>query len=467
MRIRLLKLVEDLRASYWFIPSLMALGSLVLAYVMIQVDQRVNDSLIEGIGWIYTGGPQGARAVLSTIAGSMITVAGVVFSITIVALTLASQQFGPRLVSSFMRDRSVQVVLGTFIATFLYCLMVMRTIVGEEDSVVVPQISVTVGVGLALASLGVLIYFIHHASVSIQAPHVIAAVAHELHEGIDKLFPQQIGEDEREEREDEAKGRIPEHFERDARPIRAEHNGYIEAVDQDGLMKIATEHDLLICLEQRPGDFAMKGEVIARAWPPDRLNDELADKLHGLFAFGRRRTETQDVRFSIDQLVEVAVRALSPGINDPFTAITCLDHLGAALVHLAERRVPSPYRFDDDGRMRVIAPDGLRFRDAADAAFNQIRQNSASIPAVSIQMLKVIAAAMKLIHTAEQQDTLLHHATLVREASREEISLEADREELDERFRRVLEVLEKQRRSPGSKTIRVHPALEPLREHTG
>ena len=449
MKIRLVKLVEDLRASYWFIPSLMALGSLVLAFVMIQVDQRVDDSLVEGIGWVYTGGAEGARSVLSTIAGSMITVAGVVFSITIVALSLASQQFGPRLLNSFMRDRSVQIVLGTFIATFLYCLMVMRTIVGEQDSVVVPQISVTVGVVLALASLGVLIYFIHHTSVSIQAPHVIAAVAHELHHGIDKLFPQQIGEGEPEERGDEAKA--SELFERDARPIRAKHNGYIEAVDQDGLMELATEHDLLICLEQRPGNFAMRGEVIACAWPPDRLNNELAEKLHGLFAFGRRRTETQDIRFSIDQLVEVAVRALSPGINDPFTAMTCLDHLGAALVHLAERRIPSPYRYGEDGALRVIAPSGLSFRHATDAAFNQIRQNSASVPAVSLRLLEVIAAVMELTHTEEQRAALLHHATLIRQGSCEEISLKADREDLDERFERVIEILETQRRSPDFK----------------
>ncbi len=148
---------------------------------------------VDKLGWIYTRGPDGARAVLSTIAGSMITVAGVVFSVTIVALSLASNQFGPRLLRNFMRDRGNQIVLGTFVATYLYCLLVMRTVQGMDGSQFVPHLSVTVAILMAVASLGVLIYFIHHVAVSIQAPELIANVAHELHEAIDRLFPEELG----------------------------------------------------------------------------------------------------------------------------------------------------------------------------------------------------------------------------------------------------------------------------------
>ncbi len=187
---RLAQLWESLRTSYWFVPTVMTAGAVGLSFASVHLDQVVKAEWVRAVGWIWAGSPEGARQVLSTIAGSMITVAGVAFSITIVALTLASTQFGPRLLRNFVRDLGNQVVLGTFVSTFVYCLLVLRTVRGGDVAEFVPYLSVTLGVAFALASLGVLIYFIHHVSGAIQAEHLIASVADELEDAIERMFPE-------------------------------------------------------------------------------------------------------------------------------------------------------------------------------------------------------------------------------------------------------------------------------------
>jgi uncharacterized membrane protein len=190
--VKLSKVWDSLHSSYWFIPTLMAAISIILAWAMLTVDRTGGTP---NWWWIYTGGTDGARSLLSSVAGSMVSVVATAFSITIVALQLASSNFGPRLLRNFMQDTGNQIVLGTFIATFIYCLLVLRTIHGEGDgySFFVPQLSVTVGTVLAIASMGVLIYFIHHASTIIQASHVITQVSGDLDKTIDRLFPEKIG----------------------------------------------------------------------------------------------------------------------------------------------------------------------------------------------------------------------------------------------------------------------------------
>lgn len=192
---RLRALWEYLRGTYWAVPSAMAVAAAGLSFGAIQLDEFTTTTVLDRLSWVYTGGPEGARAVLSTIASSMITVAGVTFSITIVALTLASQQFGPRLLRNFLRDPGNQIVLGTFVSTFIYCLLVLRTVRGSDEEEFVPHLAVTLGVGLAMLSLGVLIYFIHHVATSIQAARIIANVAEDLEGAINQLFPDSVGED--------------------------------------------------------------------------------------------------------------------------------------------------------------------------------------------------------------------------------------------------------------------------------
>ncbi|RJQ83634.1 MAG: DUF2254 domain-containing protein, partial [Desulfobacteraceae bacterium] len=246
MRMHLLKYWERVRSSFWFVPAIMACGSVALVFVTVAIDERMTGSWLQGISWVYTGGAEGASAVLGTIAGSMMTIAGVVFSMTLVALTLASSQFGPRLLRNFMSDTSNQVVLGTFVATFLYCLLVLRTIRHTEEDAFVPHLSVTLGVLFAIVGMGVLIYFIHHVSVSIQADEIVARVGAELIEGIERLFPEQIGRENPGSAAESGGADIPASFDAQARPVKAAGDGYLQFIDTDALMHLATQEDLLL-----------------------------------------------------------------------------------------------------------------------------------------------------------------------------------------------------------------------------
>jgi uncharacterized membrane protein len=407
---RLLKLWDALRSSYWFVPALMAAGAVVLAFGMVAVDHRVTESVVEEIGWFYTGGADGARAMLSTIASSVITVAGVVFSITIAALTLASSQFGPRLLRNFMRDLGNQLVLGTFVATYLYCLLVLRTVRGTDGSDFVPNLSVTVAVLLASASLGVLIYFIHHIARSMQASQVIAAVSADLHDGIDSLFPAELGRDHGGDERRPVDG-LPHDSDTGGQAINAGRDGYLQFIYDDTLMDLAREHDLVVRLLRRPGDYVVRGSALARVWPGGRADAKLCRQLSETMSLGSERTPLQDVQFAVDQLTEVALRAMSPGINDPFTAIACIDRLGSALARLGTRRMPSAYRSDDEGRVRVIAAP-VGFEEVLDRAVGPISDHARDMasPQVVDRLRQTLLTVADLTSEPGRRAALLRHA---------------------------------------------------------
>jgi uncharacterized membrane protein len=436
------KLWDSLHSSFWFVPTLMLVLALGLSFITIGIDQSAETNIIKQLGWAYSLGPNGSRAILSAIAGSMMSVATTAFSITIVALQLASSQFGPRLLRNFMRDTGNQVVLGTFISTFVYCLMVLRTINGVGENEFVPHLAVTVGIGLAIASIGVLIYFIHHSAASIQVDQVIKKVGDDLDKTIDRLFPKQIGSGASQQSAAESLANIPADFDGLSRAIQAPKSGYIQAIDDDQLMQIATEHNLLLRVEQRPGRFVVKGSQLIRVFPEEKLNKQLAAKIADTFVLGIQRTEQQDLEFSIDQLVEIAARALSPGINDPFTAIRCIDQLSAALCHLAQREIPSSYRYDDRQRLRVIA-ELIAFSDAIDAAFNQIRQYGQSSVAVTMRLLEAIATIAAFTHRELDRTALQRHADAIERGSHAGIKEELDLQDVKGRYLIAVKAIER------------------------
>jgi uncharacterized membrane protein len=382
MRARLLRLADHLRESYWFLPSIMAVGALLLALAMVYIDSHDGSHWMDRIPWLYAARPDGARSLLSSIGGSMIGVAGTTFSVTIAAVVYASGQYGPRLLSNFMSDRGNQVTLGTFIATFLYSLVVVRTIrsPGEAagEMAFVPQLAVLVGVLLVLCSIALLIYFIHHVPSRIHINSVIERIGDRLISEIDHRFPVFVGQP-LDEKVDDA--RIPDAFRPDASVaaierragVRVKDTGYIQLIDEDALINTARANGLILRLQYQSGDFTHRGSVLVEAWPAEALDDAAASALRGAFAIGSRRTALQDLRFLIDELVEIAARALSPGVNDPFTANSCLDWLGAALADLARRDLPSRLRADDDGQLRVITHP-LTFNGFIDRAFGALAQ---------------------------------------------------------------------------------------------
>jgi uncharacterized membrane protein len=437
--VKISKLWDQLHSSYWFIPAVMAVVATALAFTMLNLDRTGKVNI--DYWWVYTGGADGARSLLGSVAGSMISVAATAFSITIVALQLAASNFGPRLLRNFMQDTGNQIVLGTFIGTFIYCLLVLRTIHGEGDGYeqYVPQLSVTVGTLLAIISISVLIYFIHHASTIIQASHVIQNVSEDLHSAIERLFPKKIGHGEPEYRQGVEE--IPMSFEEEALPIRASGTGYLQAIDDEELMKIACKHNLLIRLQTRPGKFLVQGGDLVLVFPGEKVNKKLTKQINDAFILGKERTEQQDVEFPIDQLVEIALRAISPGINDPFTAIRCIDRINAGLCHLVQRDFPSSYRYDNNKRLRIIAK-GVDFQGLVDRAFNQIRQYGKSDAGVTIRLLETIATIAIYTNNSKYCKALRHHAEKILQDSHEGLSQEQDRKDVQERYHTVIKALD-------------------------
>lgn len=432
MRAKLRHAWGRLRASFWFLPAGMAAAAVALAMAAVAADRSpLVAPWLWRQGWIYAGGAEGARAVLEAVAGSMITIAGVVFSITLVALTLASSQFGPRLLRNFMRDTANQAVLGTFVATFLYCLLVLRTIRRDDESAFVPHLSVTLGVALAVLSLGMLIYFIHHVAVSIQADELAARVAADLSAAIDRLFPAELGRSPGPARPAEAPAGP-------GRPVRSAGDGYVTAVDADGLLELARRADAVIRLERRPGDYVIAGAVLAVVWAAGPAA-ELDGGVNEAFVLGDQRTTEQDAVHAVNQLVEMAVRALSPGVNDPFTAVVCIDRLGSALARLAGRPRPSPHRLDEAGRLRVIAP-AVTFAEVADAALGPIRQQARGSALATGRLLEAVAAVAERADQPGDRAALRRHADLIAR-NQEALCEEDDRAAVQRRYQQACRLL--------------------------
>jgi len=422
----------------------MAFLAAALAAIAIELDNALAEDWLQRLGWSYSGGAEGASLLMGTVAGSMIAIAGTVFSMTLVALSLASSQLGPRLLRNFMRDTANQVVLGTFVATFVYCLLVLRTIRRADEIAFVPHLAVSIGVLLAMVSIGVLIYFIHHVSVSIQADEVVANVGRELDHGIDRLFPGQLGQQESTASSAPGESGLSAAFARESRPVGALEDGYLQLIDADALMALASEEDLLLRLERRPGHYIVKGRAMVMVWPGDRVTEALVEKVNDAFVLGNQRTASQDVEFSFHQLVEIAVRALSPGINDPFTAIACIDRLGSGLCRLARRDMPSTRRFDDNGQLRLVAP-GPRFAGIVDTAFNQIRQSARSNPAVAIRMLNAIAQIADHVHRAPDATCLQRQADMILRGALQAVPEADDVLAVEEAFAAATQALRKHR----------------------
>lgn len=290
--------------------------------------------------------------------------------------------------------------------------------------------------------MGVLIFFIHHVSVSIQANEIVARVGRELIERIERLFPETI-------EQGAGAPRIPkappdadflDRFDREARPIGSTGDGYLQFVDGDALMALAVQEDVVIRLVRRPGHYVVATRPLALVSPGGRITDHLMERVNAAFALGNQRTSGQDIEFEVNQLVEIAIRALSPGVNDPFTAMTCVDHLGSALCLLAQRDMPSPYRHDTQDQLRVIRPV-FTFPDITDAAFNQIRQYGRFSTAVTIRLLETIAEVAGSVHQAEHRVALLRHAKMIARGAGGGLLEDEDRQDVEERFQAASQLL--------------------------
>ena len=339
-----------------------------------RIDKAAADGVISLPAWLNTGGPDAARSILTAIAAAVITVVGVVFSITIVALTLASTQFGPRMLRNFIRDVGTQLTLGTFVATFVFCILALGSVSSPPAEEFVPHVSVSVALGLTLVDLGVLIYFIHHVAKSIQITEVISGIAGDLGRAL-RTVASEAAEAAatqpsvlRALSPAEANRRLDEQ----GAEISATTSGYLQAIDHRRLVKIAARSGALMRIVHRPGHFVVKGRPLAIVWPADASPD-IERALRRAHVVGSNRTLAQDLQFAIDQLVEIAIRALSPAVNDTYTAITCIDWLGDAMCKLVSSGLPDGIYRDDHGEIRVIEV-ALSYDRVINRAFDKIRQ---------------------------------------------------------------------------------------------
>ncbi|HEY7013095.1 MAG TPA: DUF2254 domain-containing protein [Streptosporangiaceae bacterium] len=424
---------EVLRTSLWFVPALEVVAAVVLFVGTIVADRAAYHGDFAVPGWVISGSADAARQILTTIAAAIITVVGVVFSIILVTLTLASTQFGPRMLRNFIRDRGTQLTLGTFVATFVYAALVLASIGVGSHGEFVPHISVTITVGLMVADLAVLIYFIHHTAVSIQLPQVIASIAADLTEAIRE---QGSGNPEPHPKTGPTAVELVARTEADGAVLLAPASGYLQFIQHEKLIQLATKANAVINLEHRPGHFLVRGHRFATVWPPEAapLVRQALGRAH---IVGPYRTLSQDVSFGIDQLVEIALRALSAAINDTFTALTCIDWLGENLCKIVAQWHPARVHRDERGFIRVIAAEPSYDR-LVQRSFEKLRQSSLGQPAVMIRLLDALARIMAETTSEGQRRVLLEQAQMINRACERSVPEASDRADIQRPYEAVL-----------------------------
>ena len=428
---------EVLRTNLWLVPGIEVLAAIVLFAGTLSLDRAAYHGDFGLPSWVITGSGDAARQILAALAAAIITVVGVVFSIILVTLTLASTQFGPRMLRNFIRDRGTQLTLGTFVATFVYDMLVLVSIGPGAHGEFVPHIGVTVTLALMVADLAVLIYYIHHTATSIQLPHVIASIARDLSEAIDEqgghdtvggLVAGPTGAE------------LARYMQSAGGVVRAPASGYLQFIRHDILVHIAAEADAVVALDYRPGHFLVQGHPYATVWPPSaagRVTEALA-KAH---ITGPIRTLTQDISFGIDQLVEIAIRALSPAVNDTFTALTCIDWLADSLCKIAVRWHPARVHRDHAGFIRVITADPS-YERLVQRAFEKIRQAGEGMPAVMIRQLEALTKIIKDTTNTGQRQVLLDQAAMISRAIERSVPEDSDRADISRRYTDLLAAID-------------------------
>jgi uncharacterized membrane protein len=434
---------EALRTTFWFVPTVLVVVAAVIFAVSFAIDIAAYYHHLQLPFWLHLGSADAGRDVLIAIAAAIITTVGVVFSVTILALTLASQQFGPRMMRNFVRDFGNQFTLGIFVASFVYSVLALGSISSYPHPHFVPHLCIAVAEILLLLDLAVLIYFINHIASSIQLPAVIAGIAHDLDVAIDKEFP--VRDDEinpdavisardlriQLQRPDE----LLDALERRGGVILAAKSGYLQFVGYAQLTKIARLLDATIRLDYRPGHFIVAGQPIAKVFPQGAAQ-QVEAALAKSHVTGPHRTLMQDPVFAIDQLVEIAIRALSPAVNDTFTALTCLDWLSEGLCRLSQRELTNDLYRDEEGRIRLISA-GWSYDRMIKRAYDKIREAANGMPAVYIRMLDTISVVANATSSQLQRDALINQSEMIMRGAEATVEEPNDLEDIKVRFDRA------------------------------
>lgn len=423
MLARLRPVWELLTTSLWFVPGLLIVGAGLAAWLAVTtpIDPSGDDA---PLWWLHSGSADDAATLLSSLLTSMITMATLAVSITMVVLALAAGQLGPRLIRSFMADKRTQVMLGFLLATIVYLVLVLRIVSDGTRENNVPHLAVTLGTALVLICVGVLLLFVHHLARSIVADTVIDRVGRALDRAIDNMLPD-ADPAIRDTQPPPTTGRT-------GAPVSLRRGGYVQAITYSGLVNCAHQAEARIALYFRPGQHLLPGGCHGHVEPASAFDEAMEKQIAEAIIIGAQRTAAQDLEFAIRQLVEVALRALSPGVNDPYTAIAVIDRLGLALAHIMACGTATGVWLDDEGVVRVTGETST-FRGLVEEAFNQIRQAGAGSPAILIRIQATLARLAEHARHQDHRSVLGAHVDLIAAAGRRSIAESHDLMALEKR----------------------------------
>jgi len=453
---RLRNLWQQLIGSYWFIPTTCVIVGLLLAPLLLTVDQYFDREAVKQIAFAFTGNDDSARAIMTSIAGAVLGVAGTTFSITIAVLSMASSQFGPRLLRNFLTDTANQLVLGAFIGTFSYSLLVLKSIHKYDVALGVPQLAVTFAIIMAIVCALLLVYFVQHMVHAIQASHVIQGASNEAVKNIHYWYGAHC---------DIQHQRDIEHHDLEAfhtwpaTPIYPPSSGYVQQIYLESLITLTQEYGGMVHIHVNTGDYVTDQNVIGYFYQrpanhpsnqrltvtphlavlPRAPDGDFWQRFAGCLRLEQRLAHSNDISYSLSQMTEIAVRALSPGINDPKTAVNCVQSLTSCLSIMMRRQPPTPYHFyiptpetdtkesrtlEQTQRPAILAVVTYvpMISDFINVSLGEIRRYAAT----DLMVLKALCQAMVNLNYScvnhAQQQTLLHELDLIKRAGEENLS---------------------------------------------
>jgi uncharacterized membrane protein len=422
---------QQLQESLWFVPGLLVITAIGLAGGLIEFDANTSWNGTKQYPLLFGVGAEGSRGMLTAIAGSMLTVAALAFSLTLTTITQVSSQYSPRLLRNFMADRINQIVMGYFVAIFTYCLIVLGTIRGTDENKFVPGTAVLVGLILALGGVAALILFIHHIAESLQTGTIVRHIHQETVDAIKSLYPDKFGDPI----DDPEETKTALEYSNDNtgwHPVVSSHTGYLQRINTDGLLQWAIEHKVVLRIDRDMGAFVGENSVIFSVRSgmerPDPDEADWPDDLIKYVSIGRNRNISQDVSFGIQQLVDIALKALSPGINDTTTAVMAVDYLGAIVSQLAHRDFPTPLRSDGKHlRVFVLSAD---FEGYIRLAFDLVRINAKGNHAVLRRIIQALALISDCIVDENRKAIIREQALLVVAHAQETLATDYEKKEV-------------------------------------
>ncbi len=400
---------QILRGNLWFVPALISIAYLIFTMGLYYIESwYLQDIGMSAI--LFGGSAEDAKSLTITLLSSMITTATLAISITMVVLSLAASQLGPRLIRTFMSDQWTKLFIGMFFGAIIACFALAMILHDADLGAYTPRLTITLVFVISFTNMFVLLGFVHHVAQSSIADRVIRRVSEDLNNSLGRLTKDK---DEEEENSIVDGSDWPKDFDHKDQAIHFDRSGYIQHINYGEILEIAEEEGLYVHIEFHAGHFLIEGENGVRVYPRHKVSNEIAKKIRGGFIIGNTPTPTQDIEYSIRHLVEIALRALSPGINDNFTAISVLDRLSAAMAILFRKKTPAEWRCDSHGRVRIWGKQA----DDADiifSAFDQIRHNAREKPDIIFHILKKLKTLSTLARTDRQKEGLKEQLVQIR-----------------------------------------------------